>query len=370
MSGPGPVLYCGDTHGKFRHVIQAAGDLRASAVVLLGDLEPRRPLHEELASIVDKVWFIHGNHDTDSPANWGNVWQSKLADRNVDGRVVMLPDGTRLAGLGGVFRGTVWYPTPTGDRGGAPAFRSREEHASLLDPHHHWQDSVNLTHWSSIYPDVFERLADLRTDVLVTHEAPGYHPRGFELLDTLAQSMGVKVTVHGHHHDRLDSSDRWSTQGFRSFGVGLRGITSIDLDGNAEVIVAGELDEERNHRQRYLEVFKHILDEGSEDGSRHTLGRQTSVPEPMETEDSDTEHEVRIVLARVDGLVPEFDMVDLVDEAEDRSYAVTARTRGVDWRALQVGQVLRCKVQGRHALKVLSAEVVDPSCDDADPSHF
>jgi predicted phosphodiesterase len=263
----GPVLYCGDTHGQFRHVIKAARELSASAVVLLGDLEPRRPLHEELAPILDKVWLIHGNHDTDSSANWSNVWESKLADRNVDGRVVTLPNGTRLAGLGGIFRGTVWYPTPTGDRGGAPAFRSRDEHASQQDPRHHWQGSVNRTHWSSIYPDDFDRLADLQADVLITHEAPGYHQRGFDLLDTLAQAMGVKVTVHGHHHDRLDSSDRWAKQGFKSYGVGLRGITAIDVDGSAEVIVPGELDEARNFRQHYLDVFKHIMDESSQDGS-------------------------------------------------------------------------------------------------------
>jgi hypothetical protein len=98
-------------------------------------------------------------------------------------------------------------------------------------------------------------LADLRADVLITHEAPGYHPNGFELLDTLAQSMGAKVTVHGHHHDRLDSSDRWAAQGHKSFGVGLMGITAIDADGNAEVIVPGELDEARNSRQRYFDAF-------------------------------------------------------------------------------------------------------------------
>ena len=96
----------------------------------------------------------------------------------------------------------------------------------------------------------------MRADVLITHEAPGYHRNGFEILDTLAQSMGAKVAVHGHHHDRLDSSGRWSRQGFRSFGVGLRGITAIDGDGNATVIVPGELDAQRNHRQQYLDGFK------------------------------------------------------------------------------------------------------------------
>lgn len=81
--------------------------------------------------------------------------------------------------------------------------------------------------------------------MLVSHEAPSYHRNGFELLDVLAQAMSVKVMVHGHHHDSQDSSGRWSVQGFKSFGVGLRGITAIDLNGNAVVIRPGELDELR-----------------------------------------------------------------------------------------------------------------------------
>ncbi|MGC1176191.1 hypothetical protein [Polaromonas sp.] len=115
-----------------------------------------------------------------------------------------------------------------------------------------------LKHVSTIYPDELDRLASLRADILITHEAPGYHQNGFELLDTLAQSMGVKVTVHGHHHDNLDSSDRWTRQGFKSYGVGLRGIKAIDADGNATVIVPGELDVQRDFRQKYLDVFKDV----------------------------------------------------------------------------------------------------------------
>ena len=93
-------------------------------------------------------------------------------------------------------------------------------------------------------------MAELRTDILVTHEAPSYHPHGFSILDTLAQSMGVQLVVHGHHHDALDSSALWQIQGFRSFGVGLCGITAIDLEGRAQVIVPGERDHERHHRLR------------------------------------------------------------------------------------------------------------------------
>lgn len=89
--------------------------------------------------------------------------------------------------------------------------------------------------------------------MLVSHEAPGYHPNGFVLIDTLAKVMGAKVVVHGHQHDRLDSSARWAAQGFRSYGVGLRGVTAIGEDGNAKVIVPGELDEQRSFRQRHFD---------------------------------------------------------------------------------------------------------------------
>lgn len=247
------VLYCGDPHGEFRLILNATRELNPSAVVLLGDLEPQRPLHEELGAIASKLWFIHGNHDTDSDSNFSHVWEGQLADRNIDGRVVELPDGTRLAGLGGVFRESVWNP----DLPGEPRFRNRDEHARAPFGER-WRGGTARKHWSTIYPDVLDRLADLRADVLVTHEAPGYHRHGFAILDTLAQSMGVKVTVHGHHHDRLDSSGSWESQGHRMFGIGLRGITAIDGKGTARVIVAGELDEQRNHRQRYLDTWKDI----------------------------------------------------------------------------------------------------------------
>ena len=92
----------------------------------------------------------------------------------------------------------------------------------------------------------------------MTHEAPGYHSNGFEILDDLAQSLGVTVAVHGHQHDRLDSTDRWAQQGFKSHGVGLRGITAIDAEGNATVIVPGELDVQRDYRQKFVDVFKDV----------------------------------------------------------------------------------------------------------------
>ena len=106
------ILLFGDVHGDFRHVISAVEEHRPDAIVLLGDIEATRPLERELESILSKteVFFIHGNHDTDTVENYRNLFQSQLADRNLHGRVVEI-GGVKVAGLGGVFRGEIWYPT-------------------------------------------------------------------------------------------------------------------------------------------------------------------------------------------------------------------------------------------------------------------
>jgi len=221
---PGPLLFCGDPHGQWQHIIDAALQTQARAVILLGDLEPARPLHIELAPIMERLWFIHGNHDTHSESIFNNVWQPELADRHLHGRVVTLPCGTRIAGLGGVFRGTVWNPH---DRR-PPRFRNREAHAQATPTDERWQNSVNLRHWSSIYPDEMDHLSGQQADILITHEAPGYHDYGFAVIDTLARQMGVRMTVHGHQHDSIDSSAHWPSQGFKSYGVGLRGVMVVE----------------------------------------------------------------------------------------------------------------------------------------------
>lgn len=258
----GPVLFAGDPHGKFHHINRAGTELRASAVVLLGDMEAQRPLDQELQPLLDAqipVYWIAGNHDSDKESSLVNLLDSKLTANNIDGRVVVLPDGRRLVGLAGVFRTSVWYPSlPT-----PPNFRNRTEHAKATPRQDRWRDSGHLRHWSTIYPDELDRIADLRADILVSHCPGGYHSHGFEIIDDLARSIGASVTLHGHEHDFLDSSDRWLQQGFKSYGIGLRGIASIDMDGNATVIVPGELDEQRNYRQKYMDVFKNLPPEES-----------------------------------------------------------------------------------------------------------
>ena len=83
------IYFFGDTHGHFDHVLEIVSRDRPAAIVLLGDLQAQRPLDVDLESILGmtEVWFIHGNHDTDSDADYDNLFGSALADRNLHGRV-------------------------------------------------------------------------------------------------------------------------------------------------------------------------------------------------------------------------------------------------------------------------------------------
>jgi len=217
-------------------------------IVLLGDLEPDRELLPLLRPIEDRLFWIHGNHDTDSQEVADRVWNDNVAKHSIHGKVVSLLGGVRLAGLGGVFRESVWHPDPAGGRRGQHVFWSPEEHTRATPRQDRWRGGPHRRHWSSIYPSVVEQLRGETCDVLVLHEAPGYHPYGVGKLDELARAMGAKVVVHGHHHDSLDSSAHWAEQGFKSFGVGLRGVTAIDLNGNAVQVVPGDIDETRRVR--------------------------------------------------------------------------------------------------------------------------
>jgi predicted phosphodiesterase len=202
------ILFFGDPHGDFEPVIEATLRLRPEAIVLLGDLQARRPLHFELEAIrsMTAVWFVHGNHDTDSESDYDNLWGSELADRNFHGRVVDIA-GFKVAGLGGVFRGKVWDPVvPFQDAPFASpeAMLARAEARRWKESYGLWRGGLQLRHRSTIFPVDYVRLLKQRAHILVTHEAPGAHTHGFQALDELATSLGVSLLVHGHKHRDID----------------------------------------------------------------------------------------------------------------------------------------------------------------------
>ncbi len=233
------ILFCGDTHGRFSHVIEAVHVHRPAAIVFLGDLQAQKPLEVELASILDstEVWFIHGNHDTDSDADHDNLFGSALGHRNLHGRVVEVA-GLRIAGLGGIFRGQIWAP---------PAdwtYESRSDYVARCGKGNLWRGGLPRKHRSSIFPAEYFSLVGQQADILVSHEAPSCHPHVFEAVDELARNLNVRKAFHGHHHDCLDYSGARPTLGFDAFGVGFCGIA----DQNGQVVYPGKLDKARADR--------------------------------------------------------------------------------------------------------------------------
>jgi hypothetical protein len=263
-----PVLFCGDPHSRFRQVVESASRTRASTVVLLGDMEPSRPLEEEMAALQqsDIEWyFIAGNHDADSQVLARRVWNRNTDPHNVHGRAVTLKGGLRLAGLAGVFRGDVWYPQVGDKNGGRSTYYSRLNLERVtprqyrFNPYDAPAPQVHHKHWASIFEEEYDALAEMQADILVTHEAPSYHcdfsgkGTGFRAIDELAQFLGARYAIHGHHHDNQDSSEFWVQQKFESHGVGLRGVSALWPDGRWEVVMPGEIDDARRRQLRASE---------------------------------------------------------------------------------------------------------------------
>jgi len=214
------IFFCGDPHGRFEHIIEAVHAYRPAATVLLGDVQAQEPLESALQSILDRteVWWIPGNHDTDSDADYDNLFESALADRNLHGRVVEVA-GVRIAGLGGIFRGQVW-PAP-----GLPRFASKTDYLSRCGKGSRWRGGMPRKHRSTIFPDDYQALLSKQADILVTHEAPSCHLRGFQAVDDLARQLGVQAVFHGHHHEQIDyGQDAIERLGFVPWGVGYCGI--------------------------------------------------------------------------------------------------------------------------------------------------
>jgi predicted phosphodiesterase len=242
------ILFFGDNHSHFRHIVAAVEREKPDAIVLLGDIQAQMPLGIELAPILGRttVRFIHGNHDTDRPLDFCNLFESDLAGSNLHGRVEEIA-GVRIAGLGGIFRNKVWMP---------PAKPHFDTYQQWLTAHRRTasrrddagarlaSQDLQREHRSTIFPSDVRKLKTLRADVLVTHEAPSAHPHGIAAIDELAQAMGVQVAFHGHHHDRLDYREKWPQLRFKAYGVGFCGITNLD----GVVVRPGDFDESKRQR--------------------------------------------------------------------------------------------------------------------------
>jgi len=206
------IIFGGDPHGDFRPIVRAALRVRPLAVVLLGDYDLEKPLHVEMAEVIaagiDAYW-IPGNHDTDKQAWFDNAFGSKLAGKNLHARIAVLGDLV-VAGLGGVFRRSVWDGAEKISPGTPRKYDKR----------------MALKHRSSIFPAEYERIASLRrVDILVSHEAPAStQEHGSEALDRLIARVRPRFAVHGHHHRDYRAQIGDTTV----IGVGKSGVASLE----------------------------------------------------------------------------------------------------------------------------------------------
>lgn len=233
------IFLCGDPHGEFSHILLAIEMYHPDAVLILGDLTPPHSLDDIFKGIqTTAIYWIPGNHDTDSDLIYDRLWRSSYAKHNLHGRVQDIC-GVNVAGLGGVFRGQIWMP-PQEPHYNSPSVFIRKIGRSSM-----WRGGLPRRHRSTIFNSICDKLKDQKADVLITHEAPSMHPKGFEKIDEIAQSMGVKYVFHAHQHECLNYGN---SKGFQARGVGLREI--IDLNGN--IIVPAQVDPRELEKQKEL----------------------------------------------------------------------------------------------------------------------
>jgi len=215
------ILFAGDPHGKFEQINSAAIQYKPEAIILLGDCCAEKPLEQYLQQALSetKIYWIQGNHDFSRKLYFNSLFNSALAEQSLHLKVIEIA-GLKIAGLGGVFSGKMWYPPQPSK------FNSLSDFLKM-QPSNIRKQGGNLKHKSAIFYDDIEKLKGLNADILVTHEAPSSHKYGFKVLDELAKKMGVKKIIHGHHHQHYKSKIKGEIE---VFGVNKAQI--IDLNGD------------------------------------------------------------------------------------------------------------------------------------------
>ncbi len=200
------ILFYGDPHGEWRALFRAVEESHPAAVVLLGDMDLEKPLRQQLAPIFDagiRVCWIHGNHDVDRE-DWHDRLFEDAPNGTIHARWASL-DRMIVAGLGGIFKAKVWYPT---DGSEAPVYSTRRDLLRSLPRNDRFRGGLPLHQRATILPEDFAALKRIKADILVTHEAPSSHRHGFGAIDDLAKTMKANLVIHGHHHQSYDSKTR------------------------------------------------------------------------------------------------------------------------------------------------------------------
>jgi len=232
---PNKMLFVGDPHGQYEHIIEAIEKSNPAACVLVGDQCYDEPIDQLFASIERKTAFhwIHGNHDTDNKRWFDNLFSSPWSAKNLHSHVEQLAT-LRVAALGGVFRGKIW------DGKQDMRYHTRKSWRSVHNVKRFIQSYERgvRKHESTIWPEDYDRLVLLDADILVLHEAPTSDRHGHQALDDLAERLGVRLIVHGHHHRCYTDT---LANGIAVVGLGLAQIATLDLNAFARANSSNEI---------------------------------------------------------------------------------------------------------------------------------
>jgi Icc-related predicted phosphoesterase len=232
MSKQSLVVY-GDPHGDYRPLYDECSKRHTDAVLIVGDMtgdpakgEEVRPIADDLRPLIEegiKVLWIPGNHDANSVKQFRATFES-LPEANLHGRVETILGGLRVAGLGGVFRGKVWFPRYNYEQ--PSRYDTHEALAADTPREDRWRGGIPTRHYASIFKSDAEAIRKQGADILITHEGLSSIRHGFAGLDDLANDMDVKVVFHGHHHESYEAE---LMTGIKVRGVGKREAVRIDL---------------------------------------------------------------------------------------------------------------------------------------------
>jgi predicted phosphodiesterase len=196
------IIACGDPHANWKPLLHACEQHHPEAVILVGDCDlVDQTITEVLAPLFQSgvaVRYVPGNHEADSEATWANLVDAH-PDGNLHGKIVEI-GGLRVAGLGGAVERKLWDPASSRP----PDFDCRTAYINSLgsDPH---RDTKALVARATIFPQDLDEVASLGSaDILICHDAPTTHPKGFNGIDAVAELLGVRLVIHGHHHESYD----------------------------------------------------------------------------------------------------------------------------------------------------------------------
>lgn len=198
------LVFYGDPHGEWRPLRETLCKGSPEAVVLLGDCDLHRPLSAELGDALpspDGLFFILGNHEADRQDFYDHLLSVAPETGHLNGRVVDV-GGVRVAGLSGTFDQHIWHPELNQ---GEPVFRTRAEALWQLRAMGRPEIELPLRYKVAVWYEDYEALFAESCDVLVLHDAPTPHRYGYAVLADLADAMGARLIVHGHHHERYQA---------------------------------------------------------------------------------------------------------------------------------------------------------------------